>query len=81
MVKIFTMVKDESDIVRDWVIYHGCMFGWDSIFVIDNYSTDGTWEILNEFSDLEESREKREKTDLLKDLLKMIKFSRLVDLV
>jgi hypothetical protein len=52
MVKIFTMVKDESDIVRDWVIYHGCMFGWDSIFVIDNYSSDGTWEILNEFSDL-----------------------------
>lgn len=49
MVKIFTMVKDESDIVRDWVIYHGCMFGWCNIYVIDNYSTDGTWEILNEF--------------------------------
>jgi hypothetical protein len=46
------MVKDESDIVRDWVIYHGCMFGWCNIYVIDNYSTDGTWEILSEFKDL-----------------------------
>ena len=52
MVKIFTIVKDEADIVRDWVIYHGCMFGWNNIFVIDNYSTDGTWEILNDFSTL-----------------------------
>ena len=52
MVKIFTMVKDEVDVVRDWVIYHGCMFGWNNIYVIDNYSTDGTYEALQEFKDL-----------------------------
>jgi len=52
MVKLYTMVKDEVDIVRDWVIYHGCMFGWNNIFVIDNYSTDGTYEVLQEFEHL-----------------------------
>ena len=52
MVKLFTMVKDEVDIVRDWVIYHGCLFGWDNIYVIDNYSTDGTYEELLEFKNL-----------------------------
>ena len=46
MVKIFTMVKDEIDIVRDWLIYHGSMFGFGNIYIIDNYSTDGTYELL-----------------------------------
>jgi hypothetical protein len=44
MTKIFTIVKDEVDIVDDWLIYHGCMFGWNNIYIIDNYSSDGTWE-------------------------------------
>lgn len=52
-IKIFTMVKDEVDIIRDWIIYHGCMFGWDNIYIIDNYSSDGTYEIIaNEFGHL-----------------------------
>ena len=46
MVKIFTMAKDELDIVIDWVIYHGFIFGFSNIYVIDNYSTDGTYEAL-----------------------------------
>ena len=52
MVKIFTMVKDEVDIIKEWVIYHGCLFGWNNIYVIDNYSTDGTYEELLKFKDL-----------------------------
>jgi len=52
MTKIFTIVKDEVDIVEDWLIYHGCMFGWNNIYIIDNYSSDGTWEKINEFSHL-----------------------------
>ena len=52
MVKIhlFTMVKDEVDIVEDWIKYHGKMFGFGNIFVIDNYSTDGTYEILEKYN-------------------------------
>jgi hypothetical protein len=49
MVKIFTMVKDEVDVVEDWLIYHGCLFGWENIYIIDNYSTDGTYEKIVEF--------------------------------
>jgi len=52
MVKIFTMVKDEVDIVKDWIIYHGCLFGWNNVYVIDNYSTDGTYEVIKEFESL-----------------------------
>ena len=52
MTKLFTIVKDEIDIVEEWLIYHGCMFGWQNIFIIDNYSSDGTWEKINEFKNL-----------------------------
>ena len=46
MVKICAMVKDEVDIVDDWVNYHGNIFGYNNICVIDNYSSDGTFEKL-----------------------------------
>ena len=52
MTKIFTIVKDVIDIVEEWLIYHGCMFGWNSIYIIDNYSSDGTWEKINEYKDI-----------------------------
>jgi hypothetical protein len=52
MVKIYTIVKDEIDIVKDWIVYHGCTFGWHNLYIIDNLSTDGTWEAINEFRDL-----------------------------
>jgi hypothetical protein len=46
MVKIFTMVKDEADIVEDWVLYHGSLFGYTNLYIIDNCSTDQTSSIL-----------------------------------
>lgn len=42
------MVKGEVDIVEDWVLYHGSIFGFENLFIIDNYSRDGTFEILLE---------------------------------
>ena len=44
--KIFTMVKGEVDIVEDWVLYHGHLFGFRNLYVIDNMSLDGTYESL-----------------------------------
>lgn len=52
MIKIFTMVKDESDIIKDWLLYHGSIFGLDNIFIIDNYSNDGTYEILEKYQNI-----------------------------
>jgi hypothetical protein len=46
MIKIFTMVKGELDVVTDWVLYHGTIFGFKNLYIIDNLSRDGTWEEL-----------------------------------
>jgi hypothetical protein len=40
------MVKGEVDIVTDWILYHGTLFGFNNLFIIDNYSSDGTFETL-----------------------------------
>lgn len=45
LVKLVTMVKDEVDIVKDWIIYHGKMFGYHNLYIVDNYSTDGTYDV------------------------------------
>ena len=52
MVKLFTIVKDEVVIVKDWIIYHGSLFGWNNIYIIDNYSTDGTYETIMDLKNL-----------------------------
>ena len=43
-VKIFTMVKNEEDIIEYWINYHGSIFGYRNLYVVDNYSDDGTYE-------------------------------------
>ena len=48
-IKLFTIVKDEIDIVKDWVYYHGSIFGYNNLFIIDNFSKDGTYETLYTF--------------------------------
>ena len=45
-IRLFTMVKDEVDIIEDWILYHGYIFGFNNLHIIDNYSTDGTYDIL-----------------------------------
>jgi len=44
------MVKDEDDIVFDWVTYHGKIFGYRNLHIIDNYSSDNTYNILKQFN-------------------------------
>ena len=44
--KIFSMVKNEVDIVRAWVKYHASLVGLQNLVVLDNHSTDGTREAL-----------------------------------
>jgi hypothetical protein len=58
---MITMVKDECDIVEDWVLYHGNLFGFENLYIIDNYSSDGTWEILNKFNNIHLFRKKNYK--------------------
>lgn len=49
IIKLFTMVKDEIDIVEDWLKYHGTLFGYQNLYVIDNMSQDGTFEKIQEY--------------------------------
>ena len=39
------MVKDEADITDHWINYHGNIFGYNNIFIVDNMSSDGTYEL------------------------------------
>jgi len=43
------MVKNEVDIVEDWLKYHGTLFGYNNLNIIDNMSDDGTYEKLQEY--------------------------------
>lgn len=49
MFKIFTFVKNEQHIIRDWLLYHASVVGCDNLFVVDNGSTDDTNTILQEW--------------------------------
>lgn len=37
-VKVFTVTKNETDLIEDFVTYHGTLFGYDNVVVIDNNS-------------------------------------------
>lgn len=46
--KIFSIVKNEVDIVAQWVKYHASIVGLQNLVVLDNESTDGTSQLLAE---------------------------------
>jgi hypothetical protein len=46
---VATMVKDEDDIIRDWIEYYGTLFSFENIYIIDNMSTDNTFKICQEY--------------------------------
>jgi len=40
LAKIFCMTKNEYDLIEDFILYYGYLFGYDNIIIIDNNSTD-----------------------------------------
>lgn len=46
-----TMVKDEVDIVEHWIKYHGKLFGYENLFIVDNMSSDGTHTLCKKYRD------------------------------
>ena len=46
-----TMVKDEVDIVEHWINYHGKLFGYENLFIIENMSSDGTHTLCKKYRD------------------------------
>jgi hypothetical protein len=51
-ITIATMVKNEDDIIREWIEYHGNIFGYKNLYIIDNFSTDNTYELCKEYISL-----------------------------
>lgn len=43
------MVKDEVDIIEYWIQYHGSIFGYHNLYIVDNLSTDGTLDIIKKY--------------------------------
>lgn len=39
LAKVFTVTKNEYDLIEDFLRYHGTLFGYDNVVVIDNGST------------------------------------------
>ena len=37
--KIFTVTKDEYDLIEDFILYYGKIFGYNNLIIIDNMST------------------------------------------
>ena len=47
-VSAFSYVRDEVDIVADWIHYHASLFGgYERLHIVDNNSTDGTLDVLH----------------------------------
>jgi hypothetical protein len=42
LVKIFTVTRDDADIIEDFILYYGTIFGYSNVVIIDNNSCDPT---------------------------------------
>ena len=76
-IKIFTMIKDEKDILINWIYYYGNIFGFKNLYIIDNYSIDGSWDILKNFQikykiNLYREKNYKNKGKIITDLSKSI---------
>ena len=45
-VQLFTMIKNEMDILPYFIRWYAHLFGLGNLHVIDNLSTDGSWQYL-----------------------------------
>ena len=73
MIKLFTMVKDEIDIAEDWIQYHGTIFGFHNLYIVDNMSTDGTYELIQKYVEkgvnMSRHHDYTKKGDIMKELI------------
>ena len=73
MIKLFTMVKDEVDIAEDWIQYHGTIFGFHNLYIVDNMSTDGTYELIQKYVEkgvnMFRHHDYKEKGNIMKQLI------------
>lgn len=75
-IKLFTMVKDEVDIIDYWIMYHGKLFGYENLFIVDNMSTDGTFEKINSYKNrgihIFREQDYKRKGEIMTNLIKSV---------
>ena len=68
------MVKNEVDIIEYWIKYHGKMVGYENLYIVDNMSNDGTFEVIEFYKNhgVHVYREKdyKQKGDIMTKLIK-----------
>jgi hypothetical protein len=47
--RLFTFVKDESYLLGTWIPYHGSLFGFDNLYLVDQGSSDGSHALYEKF--------------------------------
>lgn len=50
-VQVITMVKDEDDIIENFINYYGKLFGYENVYIIDNKSTDNTYNVCLQYKE------------------------------
>lgn len=67
------MVKDEDDIIDIWIKYHGSLFGYNNLYIVDNFSTDNTYNIIlkykNKGVNIYREKDYKQKGDIMKKLI------------
>lgn len=49
--KVFTVTKNEYDLIEDFIVYHGHIFGYENIIIMDNGSTNSSViDVYNRYS-------------------------------
>lgn len=48
-IRFFSYVKDEILFIEKWLHHHASISKWYLLHVVDNHSTDGTWELLQSY--------------------------------
>jgi len=49
--KIFLMTKNENSFIENWIIYHGNIFGFENLHIIDGSDRDSIFEVYKKYKD------------------------------
>ncbi len=52
MIKIFLLTKNETLMLEDWIKYHGCIFGYENLYILDGSDSQAIFDIYERYTSL-----------------------------